>query len=268
MPARFLADLAGVQLTAQPLEQLAILPLGSVEYHGPHGALGTDLFLADVIARRVGDALQALVLPTMPFAHCPPTTRGYPGTIDVAEETVARYLHDVLASCFRFGVRGILVLNAHDGNIRPVQTAVDRLADGFPDRYVLLVNWWESVPASVMDSLGFFSQGGGHGHGGPLEISAAAAARPGTVAWEAAHDLDLTAGPGGGVVRALTEGRPPRQWQGYHGRASEGSAEKGERILELAVERIAARTREWLDDLASSDRPSHPEAAPAINEPG
>ena len=46
----------------------------------------------------------------------------------------------MLASCFRFGVRGILVRNGHDGNIRPVQMAVDRLAKGFPDRYVLPVN--------------------------------------------------------------------------------------------------------------------------------
>jgi len=258
MPARFLADLAGVQLTARPLEQLAILPVGSVEYHGPHGALGTDLFLADVIARRVGDALDALLLPAVPFAHCPPTTRDYPGTIDIAEETAVRYLHDVLASCFRFGVRGILVLNAHDGNIRPVQTAADRLATGFPDRYVLLVNWWESVPASLVEPLGFFSQGGGHGHGGPLEISAAAAARPGTVAWEAARDLEASPAPGGGLVRALTEGRPPRQWQGYHGRASEASEAKGEHILQLAVERITALTREWLDELGPSDSPSQP----------
>ena len=253
MPALFLADLPGVRLAALPPARLAILPLGSIEYHGPHGALGTDLFLAEALARRIGDALDALILPAVPFAHCPSTTRGYAGTVDIAEETAARYLQDVVASCFRFGVRGVLLLNAHDGNIRPVQTAGDRLADTFPDRYVLLVNWWEAVPASLVDPLGFFSQGGGHGHGGPLEISAAAAARPGTVAWEAAQDFDVPAPPGGGIVRAISASQVLPPWPGYQGRASEATVAKGERILDLAAERITALTREWLAELAPAD---------------
>ena len=249
MPAIYLPELSGSRLDAA-LNQapLAILPTGSVEYHGPHGTLGTDLFLADVLAQRVADGLDALLLPTVPFAHCPPWTRIYRGTLTISEETMARYLEDILAGVFALGVRGVLVLNAHDGNIRPVQTAGDRLADRYPDHFLLLVNWWESLPDAELHALGY-SQNRGHGHGGPLEISAGDAARPGTADWQAARDLDVIFAPGKGVVRAVYEGRPLPNWQGYHGRATEGSLEKGQRLLDIATEQIVTLTREWLVEL-------------------
>jgi creatinine amidohydrolase len=249
MPATYLPDLSGSRLDAA-LQQasLAILPTGSVEYHGPHGTLGTDLFLADVIAQRVAGELNALLLPTVPFAHCPPATRIYRGTLTISEETMARYLEDILAGVFGLGVRGVLVLNAHDGNIRPVQSAGDRLADRYPDHFLLLVNWWESLPNDELNKLGY-SQNRGHGHGGPLEISAGDAARPGTADWQAARDLDVVSAPGQNIVRAVHEGRPLPNWEGYHGRATEGSLEKGQKLLEIATEHIVALTREWLAEL-------------------
>lgn len=250
MPATYLADLSGSRLhDAVRAAPLAILPLGSIEYHGQHGALGTDLFLADNLARRVGDSLNALLLPALPFSHCPPATRQYSGTLNVSEETLARYLEDVIAGVFSLGLRGLLLLNAHDGNIRPARTAGDRLAERYPQHFLLLVNWWEALPNATLDQLGFFTQNRGHGHGGPLEIAAADAARPGTVDWQAAVDLDVIFPPGGGVVQAINEGRPLLNWHGYHGRASEGSLTKGQRLLEVATEQIVTLTQAWLDEL-------------------
>ncbi len=250
MPASYLADLSGSRLDAAVrAAPLAILPLGSVEYHGQHGALGTDLFLADDLARRVGGQLNALILPAVPFSHCPPATRQYSGTINVSEETLARYLEDVIGGVFALGLRGLLLLNAHDGNIRPARTAGDRLAERYPEHFLLIVNWWEALPGATLDQLGFFSQKRGHGHGGPLEISAADAARPGTVDWQAAVNLDLITPPGGNVVQAINEGRPLPNWHGYHGRATEGSLEKGQQLLTVAAEQIVTLTQAWLTEL-------------------
>lgn len=250
MPATYLADLSGSRLDAAVrAAPLAILPLGSVEYHGQHGALGTDLFLADDLARRVGGQLNALILPAVPFSHCPPATRQYSGTINVSEETLARYLEDVIGGVFALGLRGLLLLNAHDGNIRPARTAGDRLAERYPEHFLLIVNWWEALPGATLDQLGFFSQKRGHGHGGPLEISAADAARPGTVDWQAAVDLDMITPPGGNVVQAINEGRPLPNWHGYHGRATEGSLEKGQQLLTVAAEQIVTLTQAWLTEL-------------------
>ena len=156
---------------------------------------------------------------------------------------MAAYLEDILSGVYRLGARGVLVLNAHDGNIRPVQTAGDRLWERFPDRFLLLVNWWETLASAEMEAMGLFTQDGGHGHGGPLEMSAADAARPGTVDWGAARDLDVIFSPGERIVRGVNEGRPLPNWEGYHGRATEGSLAKGEQLLQIAVERITQLTR-------------------------
>ena len=75
-------------------------------------------------------------------------------------------MEDILAGVYRLGARGVLVLNAHDGNIRPVQTAGDRLWERFPDRFLPLVNWWETLGSAEMEAMGLFTQDGGHGHGG------------------------------------------------------------------------------------------------------
>src|SRR3712207_8361874 len=61
-----------------------------------------------------------------------------------------------------------LFRSAHDGNIRPLQAAGDRLAEHWPAGTLLLVNWWVGLPLGLVEPLGFFSQRGGHGHWGPL----------------------------------------------------------------------------------------------------
>lgn len=248
-----LGDIAGHRLPhAVAAAPLAILPAGSIEYHGPHGPLGTDLYLAEVLAARVAERLGGLLLPVIPFSHCPSATRTYRGTIDIAEHTLSAYVGDVIAGVFAMDIRGVLVLNAHDGNIRPVQTAADRLAARYPDRFLLMVNWWETLAAAEMEARGLFTIDGGHGHGGPLEMSAADAARPGSVDWGAAIDLDVILSPGEQIVRGVHEGRSLPNWQGYHGRSTEGSRGKGDLLLGIAVERIVKLTQDWIDELQRS----------------
>jgi hypothetical protein len=44
----------------------------------------------------------------------------------------------------------------------------DRRADGFAERFLLLVNWWETLSSAETEVRGLFTQGSGNGHGGPL----------------------------------------------------------------------------------------------------
>ena len=46
-----------------------IIPIGSTEQHGPNGLIGTDAICAEVIARGVGEAANALVLLCHKFAR-------------------------------------------------------------------------------------------------------------------------------------------------------------------------------------------------------
>jgi hypothetical protein len=147
----------------------------------------------------------------------------------------------------------LVLTSTHTARTMPVALALLNTEYG--------VRWDYLSAAGVTLDLGF-SQNGGHGHGGPLEMAAADAANPGTVDWAAAQDLDVTELPGKRIVRALHEGRPLPNWAGYHGWASEGSLAKGALLLDRAAERIVRLARDWLFELAAAQsRQLHTSAA-------
>lgn len=218
-------------------EGLAVIPLGSVEYHGPHAPLGTDSFIAQELGSRVGKRLDAIICPLIAFTTCPNSTQGKPGTIHIDPDVMSAYIAEIFRGLFSNGIRGVLALNAHDGNIEIVKNAADRVALDHPDCYILQINWWQTLPDSEIEALGLFSQDGGHGHGGPLETSAAWAVARGSVDLSVAEDI---------YVDYPRSGK--RDWPGYSGLISESSIEKGQTLLKLAEDKIVEITRDWINE--------------------
>ncbi len=225
---------------------LGILQMGSIEFHGPHAPLGTDSIIAAALAERVAKRLGGILFPLIAYSHCPPTTEEYLGTVSVRTETMIDYLTEVFRGILAAGVKGILVLNAHDGNIEVVKAAGKVIADEFPDRFVLLINWWETLPESFVNSLGFFSQSGGHGHGGPLETSVVQAIKPDTVKLDKGKDIDLKPENVDEALHVVSEENRRDAWAGYRGKISESSKEKGEVLIEESVKRIVKAVQEWM----------------------
>jgi creatinine amidohydrolase len=226
--------------------RLAILPLGSLEFHGAHNPLGSDSIIISGIAERVAARTSALLFPTIKFTQCPAHTANFRGTMSVRPEVMSMYLVDVLRNITRLGVRKILLLNGHDGNIGPGRGAVAQVADENKEVALLLVSWWEFLPNEMMKKLGLFHQeNGGHGHGGPLETSAVAAFRPDLVHLDQAKDLpappDLSGGPPYFLQKATASG-----WPGYSGKVSEASVEKGKQIVQISEDEIVKLVENWL----------------------
>src|SRR5690349_6231660 len=92
----------------------AIIPLGSIEEHGPHAPMG-DYAIVDAIAERTGAATGDLVAPTMPFGYSE-YFRQYPGTITLRSETLAAVVEDTIACLLRHNLRRIVIFNGHAGN--------------------------------------------------------------------------------------------------------------------------------------------------------
>src|SRR5437588_11665124 len=69
----------------------AIIPLGSIEEHGPHVPMG-DYVVIDEIAQRAAEASGDLVVPTMPFGYSE-YFRQYPGTITLRPESLTHVVH-------------------------------------------------------------------------------------------------------------------------------------------------------------------------------
>lgn len=227
---------------------LAILPLGSIEYHGPSGPAGTDSIIATGLAERLAARLGASLFPAIHYTHCPAHTAVFTGSLSIRPETITGYFLDVLQGLAATGFQKLFVLNGHDGNIGPARLAISQTTQNHKSVAILFVSWWETLPGPLVDSLRLFDQpNGGHGHGGPLELSVAAHFAPESVEPAKGPDLPALSGISEGFPYYLEKSQG-RNWPGYSGKLSEISAAKGERLVAMALERLEKLVRRWLDD--------------------
>jgi creatinine amidohydrolase/Fe(II)-dependent formamide hydrolase-like protein len=106
---------------------------GGTEQRGPHDVLGGHTFMArrtaEAIARRLGDALVAPVMPFSPAgSHLNPK---WPGSVDLPPEVYAKVNEAVAASMVTNGFRNIVLMGDHGGG----QKELERLAAVLDARY-------------------------------------------------------------------------------------------------------------------------------------
>lgn len=110
---------------------VAVLPLGAIEAHGPHLPLGTDVIIAEAMARAGAERLtewgyEAVVLP--PVSYTPAGfAAGFPGTLSLHPETLTRLLVDLARSLRSHGLRILAAANAHldPAHVRAIYAAVE-----------------------------------------------------------------------------------------------------------------------------------------------
>lgn len=225
---------------------LAIVPLGSLEFHGPHNPIGSDSIIISGIAERVAARTGALLFPTVTFTQCPAHTAHFRGTISIRPEVMTMYFEDILRSILHLGFRKLFILNGHDGNIGPGRGAVAHIADEIQEAALLFASWWEFVSGEMMKTMGMFHQSnGGHGHGGPLETSAVAAFRPDLIRLDQVRDLPEPPDLSDGAPYYLGKSTAA-DWPGYSGRVSEASAEKGRKLVRISEDAIVKLIENWL----------------------
>ena len=115
-------------------KDIAIVATGGVEMNGPYLATGKHQFIlranVETIARRLGNALVAPLVPFVPEGDIrPPTSHmRYPGTVSVREETFQMLLTDIAESLRTHGFRHIVFLSDSNGNVAGMTAVAKRLA--------------------------------------------------------------------------------------------------------------------------------------------
>jgi creatinine amidohydrolase len=113
------ADLSTTDIEALDKDQmLVLLPIGSMEQHGPHMPLSTDTIFVDGLVKGVLGDLGDVPYIVLPAQWCSKSNEHapFPGTVFLRRETFAHLLMDIGASVARAGFRKLVLMNWHGGN--------------------------------------------------------------------------------------------------------------------------------------------------------
>ena len=140
---------------------LAIIPMGSVEQHGPHLPCGTDYLASLVIGQRVAEEVDGLLVPFCPVGVTP-FHMSFAGTLTLQPQTFMAVVEDVCGSLAKHGVKKIVFLNWHEGNTSSMNLA----AVAAQQRYGVRV----LVVQACYIAFELFGKDCGLTHGGELEV--------------------------------------------------------------------------------------------------
>jgi creatinine amidohydrolase len=251
LPMRFWRDLPWTAFAHLPEDVVAVLPVAAIEQHGPHLPVSVDTTLNEGVVERVLAKLPAefpvLVLPTQAVG-CSVEHLRYPGTITSTPETLVALWTEIGHSVARAGVKRLVLLNSHGGQLQIMDIVCRRLRIE-AGLFCVGAMWSRfGAPPGLISPM---EQRYGI-HAGFAETSAMLALRPDLVdmgkaqdfrsAWMVAENAAPHLVPRGGAAIA---------WQaqdlnaaGAVGDASRATAEAGEAILEHAAGKLAAMLEE------------------------
>ncbi len=231
--------------------RVAVLPVGSCEQHGPHLTLDTDARIAVAWAQRLaGDLGPAAIL-------CPPLGYGlsehhmaFPGTLTLRPDTFLGFLADVVESLVRWGIRRVLVVNGHGGNVDAIRLAAR--AARRQHGVLMAAVMWAQLAA---DDIAARARSVRYGHACEIETSVAMVLAP-----ECVHRNRIAAPRPVRVADPLTD--PPRacvdrpfsfeEWteDGALGDPRLASEELGRELVEAAYEKALAFVRRFAEEAA------------------
>ncbi len=221
---------------------VAVVPVGSCEQHGPHLPVDTDAYDAFWLSlKAVEKAKCALAAPPIYYGvslhHM-----DFPGTITLSADTLEQLVFEVASSLVKHGFKKILFENGHGGNTPALEAASQRIkveTNAFVtiDSVSLIPDFIKDYIETVYDA-----------HAGEFETSTTLANREKFVVKERIGKAKIKLPESKYTKIGLKEAGPKVSWSfrtrelsetGVIGDPTKASKEKGEKAWNLAIERLA-----------------------------
>jgi creatinine amidohydrolase len=210
---------------------IVILPVGSNEQHGPANPLGTDHLIAKSIAEETAKRTGVLCLQVIPFGVSSHHKQFW-GTIFISPKTFKEYVRETCLSLTYYGVRKIVVVNGHGGNLAALADLARELRE--EGIFMSVFQWWPAA-AKLLPELFTAEE---RRHAGAEETSVNLALHPNLVNISRAldeeprrHAMQLE-----GMTLPLTT--VDETSSGVFGKQSTASAEKGKRVFEAVTNEL------------------------------
>ncbi len=217
----------------------AILAVGATEYHGDHLPYGTDTIVARRLAEEVAKRINGLlVLPPIPYGMSLHYAK-FPIAITLTSKTLTEVLKDVFASLLKHGIKKLLIINGHDGNIAPIEVATREFKVEHPEMNLCVLEaWW--ITAGELLPEGTFEVWDGLGHAGEGETSIMLAMNPELVDMKHAKGV-VPELPSYVQIKWTFEELTP---YGATGDPSKATRQKGEKMMKALIDHVVSFIKE------------------------
>jgi creatinine amidohydrolase len=223
---------------------IAIIPVGATEQHGPALPLDTDAFQAERFAHAVAEKLwpkvKTIVTPLVSYGVSP-HHMPFAGTITIQPETLINMIVDIGTSLAKHGVKKLVIMNSHGGNSSSLDIALRKLFE--KGLWCARLEWWKIVSDLVKETFK-----PPHFHADDMETSVAWALGQRVLKDKRVDELGREPIPG--FIRAAMFAKAPNILPAFDmtdftdsgtiGYATNANPERGKRVVAAAIERMTA----------------------------
>ena len=223
-----------IQALVQQGMDLAILPVGATEQHGPHLATGCDTLSPEQIAWLVSQRTGVPVLPAIPYGVSLGHTDQWPGTISLQPQTLIQLVVEVARWTVASGFTRLIMLNGNGPNAPALECARIQLRHELPRARFRVLSLFDLSPR--IKAHYFCDASDIHANRGETELLMAllpTAVRPDQVI----NEDDIAAD------KIFSYDMPATTRSGVVGHAREASVAGGKQLADMLVEDFIAIVR-------------------------
>ena len=220
--------------------EIAIVPIGSFEQHGPHLPLDTDNIQVEAVAEKAAEALNAFLLPVQRITTCY-EHHGKRGSMHYSNDVFGKILTGLVERLYQHGFRKIVILIGH-GGIFITEPTVRHLNYKYKDLHLIYSDYLEVMDVTNMD------------HAGESETSRILYHRPEYVKMEKAIDYTPEAPRSYLTYGSFFTHSPTGIW----GKGTLGTAEKGKMLFEKSTDGVIKQIKETFAFVEKTDYAGNP----------